>query len=485
MTQPNVLITQLDGALGVLPASNGSLLAVIGVASSGPFDTPATFGRASDVQTNYGTGPGVEAASLWINVFGRPVLFVRSHATVSATCEAIVTAVIGTSVVTQTPATGNCSGLDDYEVQVRIVNGGTIGVAGITYQESYDGGRTWSVVKALATAVIITVAGTGVVFNLAAGTLLAGDTFRTRIKAPTWNTADLGTALTALRNSIVSWELAEICGPVDGAAVDALDLAFLGMASVGKYHAWVGNTRMPNTAESESTYAAALVTDLGSKTSKYGSLYSGAAKQISSVSGRQYRRPVSFYTAALEASVSEEIDIADVNLGALPLSIRDVNGNPSEHDESINPGLDDARFAVLRTWGDQPQGVYVNRPRLFSPDGSDFQLMPHRRVMNLALRALRLYFIQRLNQPLIVSRLTGFLIESEALEIESGALAILRTTLLAKPKASDTLFALSRTDNLLSTRTLTGDARILPLAYPEFVNLSVGYFNPALQLVAA
>jgi hypothetical protein len=193
---------------------------------------------------------------------------------------------------------------------------------------------------------------------------------------------------------------------------------------------------------------------------------------------------VSFSTAAREAFVSQEIDIADVNLGTLEgVSIRDVNGNPDEHDESLNPGLDDLRFGTLRTW--DGEGVYVNRPRLFSPNGSDFQLMPHRRVMNLAMETLRSYFIRRLNRPVLVSSTTGFILESEALEIEAGVMAQLRAQLLAKPKASAVQFTLSRTDNLLSTRTLTGSARVIPLAYPEDVELDVGFYNPALQVLAA
>jgi hypothetical protein len=58
------------------------------------------------------------------------------------------------------------------------------------------------------------------------------------------------------------------------------------------------------------------------------------------------------------------------------------------------------------------------------------------------------------------------------------------SVLLAKPKASAVQFLLSRYDNLLATKTVTGDARIVPLAYPEFVTLTVGFYNPALQVQA-
>lgn len=479
MTQPAVIITELDGALGILPPSSGALHAIVGPASSGPFDTPAAFARIKDIQSNYGNGPAVEAAAHYIDRYGRAVLFTRCAASVTAILGTVdVADVTGTSVVT---ATGTPT--DDAEVVAKVIAGGTIGTAGITYQVSLDGGRTFGPLTALGTANTLTTPDNlGVVFHFAVGTLLAGDTWNVLTHAATWNGGDLGPALDALKASQQFWELVQIVGPIAAGDVPTIDLKLAGMASSGKYKGWIGNVRIPNIGESESTYATSLA-GFSADASKYGSLYAGGCKLTSSISGRRYRRPVSIATAAREASSSQEINIADVNLGALSgVTIADVNGNPDEHDESVNPGLDDMRFAVLRSW-DGRGGVYVNRPRLFSPTGSDYQLMPHRRVMNITHAALRDYFILRLNKPVIVSATTGFILPEEASEIEKGALAVMRATLLAKPKASAVQFALSRTDNLLSTRTMTGQARVIPLAYPEFVALDVGFFNPALQLV--
>lgn len=480
MTQPSVIITELDGALGVLPPSAGALFAIVGPASSGPYDTPASFARVKDLQTNFTNGPAVEAAAHYIERYGRPVLFVRSHASVAAAIATVIdTDVDGTSVVT---ATGTPT--DNVEARVKILTGGTVGTAGITYQVSLDAGRNYGPVTALGTDnEIVMPDSLGFQFDLAAGTLLAGDEFSAVATAAMPNSADLGTALAALKATQQFWELVQIVANIDATIATAVDLAVGGMATVGKYKAWIGNTRIPAIGESESAYATAMAA-VAASASAYGSLYTGGVKLTSSVSGRNYRRPVSFLAAAREASVSEEIDIADVNLGPLPGgSIRDVNGNPDEHDESINPGLDDLRFGTLRTWDDFG-GIYVNRPRLFSPAGSDFQLMPHRRVLNLVHNALRVYFIRRLNKPVLVSKATGYILESEASEIEKGALAVMRATVMQKPKASGVQFALSRTDNLLSTRTMTGQGRVIPLAYPEFVLLDVGFLNPALQVVA-
>ena len=129
--------------------------------------------------------------------------------------------------------------------------------------------------------------------------------------------------------------------------------------------------------------------------------------------------------------------------------------------------------------------MYINRPRLLSNETSDFQIVPYRRVMNLGEAALRSFFIRRLNRPVRVDTATGFILEQDALEIEAGATESLRATLLAKPKASGVQFVLSRVDNILATKTLMGTARILPLAYPEYIQLTIGFYNPALTALAA
>jgi hypothetical protein len=220
---------------------------------------------------------------------------------------------------------------------------------------------------------------------------------------------------------------------------------------------------------------------------KFGSVAAGAVQLPSSVSGRQYKVPVNYAAGPLIASVDEDVDVADINIGVLPgAKLTDTNGNPilGLHDESLNPGLDDARFLTLRTWVGV-QGVYVNRPRVMSATGSDFYLVPHRLIMNLAEDALYQYLIRRLNQGVPVNKKTGFIVESARLEIEAGGTAAMAAVLLAKPKASDCSFALSKFDNVLSTKTLTGEARVLPFGYVEEIKVNIGYVNPALRVLVA
>lgn len=485
MSQPSANLTELDGGLGVLPPSSGKLLAVVGASSLGAINEPSTWRNPRAFAAAKGVGPGVEAAAHAMELYGKPVVFVRTGDAVAGDYGVIdETGVVGTAVITKTPAT---EPLDDYEVVVEIIVGGTTGTTGITWRWSVDDGRTWSAVQSLGTALVFALAGTGVSFTVGTGTtLIAGDTWSCTTTAPQWNDTEIATALDALKVSQVSWEIAEIVGPIDADAFTVIDGKVAGMAAAGKYRAWTGNVVIPGAAETEAAYLAAQSTAFASKASVHGMLCAGACNMVSSVTGRTQRRPVSYAIAAREAASSQEKNIANIlHMGALKnVSIRDANGSPDEHDETANPGLADARFTTLRTWEGR-QGVYVNEPLIFSATGSDFTLMAHRRVMNLALEILRAYFEERCSRPIRVDKTTGFILESEALEMESGANARLRAALLTTPKASNAYCVIARDENVLSTRTVSGEARIVPLAYPRTFEITVGFENPALQVQAA
>jgi hypothetical protein len=458
-------------------------MAVLGISSAGTANVPASYGKISSLVAAFGYGPLVEAAARHIELTGDAVVVVKTGKTTEGAAGAVdVTGVTGTSVVT---FDGTTYPYDDYDVKVVVVTGGTRGTAGITFKISLDGGKNYSATIALGTATSYEFPNSGVKFNFAAGTLVAGDTWTCRTTAPLYSAAQLGAAFDALRLSTHAVEIVQVAGLLDGTSFDTVSTKRASSYSANKEITIIGHCRMPNSGESEATYLAAMNTIFSAKSDSAVALTSGACYLISSVSGRNYRRPVSFVAASLEASVSEEVNTADLNLGSLTgVSVTDANGNPDQHDETTNPGLDDARFYVLRTVQGY-SGVYVNRPRLFSAEGSDFQLVPHRRVLNLAHAALRAYFTRRLNKPVRVNAATGYILEEEALEIESGARAVMRAALMAKPKASGIEFTLSRTDNLLTTKTMTGQARVIPLAYSEFINIDLGFKNPALQTQVA
>jgi hypothetical protein len=283
----------------------------------------------------------------------------------------------------------------------------------------------------------------------------------------------------------VPWKLVAVAGNANATSAGVVETWMTGLGAASRGRAYMVHTRLPNAAESEATYLASLNSDFASFATTYGAVCAGAADIISSVSGRNYRSTILRAVAPKQNGVSEEVNIAALDVGSLSgVRIRDSLGNPRHHDESINPGLDDAGFLVLRTW-DNEAGVYVNRPRLKSAEGSDFSLLPHRLVMELAIEAATSFMRRRLNKPIRVDSATGFINEADAAEIEGGLRAALASVLMAKPKASGHTQTVSRTDNILSTKTLTVTFRVVPLGYPETIELTVGFTNPALAALTA
>ncbi len=481
MSLPRVVLTRLDGQLGNVPSAAGKSLAIIGPASAGVLNTPQGMARPKQITDAFTSGPMPEFAAYWVARYGRTVIPIRSASSTPGTAGNLVTSGVGgTSVVTlhasPTPQ-------DDLDVVVLVVLGGTIATGPITLQYSTDDGRTMSPNVSLGTANNYVVPGTGTQLDFGAGTLLTGDKITFTTVAPTTNATDLHTALQALKNSTIPFEGVLFAMPITAALFDQIETDFSDFETVGKYRVWWGNARMPNVGESESAYKTALDGIFGSKATTRGSVYGGDTVTSSAVSGNLYRRPAVLSAATREASVSEEINIMDLDLGPLTgVTITDDNGNPQNHDESVNQGLDDSRFGTLRTWSNR-NGVYVTRPRVLSSAGSDFTIMPYSRVMALFCEQLLFYMQRRLGKPIRVSKKTGFIVEADAQEIERGAIKVLEAALMKKPKASGVLFTLSRTDDILNTKTLTGDGRVIPLGYPEFINLTIGFVNPALTIV--
>lgn len=384
---------------------------------------------------------------------------------------------------------------DDYDVAVRVVAGGTIGVAGITYQYSLnynasfsDSDNNWSAVTALATAVTITIPNANLAFSVPSGTLIAGDLWSVRCHAPEPGSSDVQAAADAIAVWSTEWEHLVYTGSISTAIAGILDTLMATMRARGQYTCfWSAPARLPTAVETDATYQTALGTELTAIATTFGSISGGSTQHQSAVPGRAnfYRRPALIAYAAKLGKVSEEVDISQIVApgGPLPrIAIADSQGNLLHHDETIQPGLDDLRLCSLLS---QPgrTGIFLCNPRIRSAEGSDFEFVQHRRVMNLFEATLYAYFSLRLSKDVFVNKKTGFILESEAVEMERGALALLRSVL--KTKASGCTVSVARDDAILSTKTLNVDAGCIPKGYLKVINIITGFVNPALVAKAA
>ncbi len=381
MSLPSVDVSVQDGALGAVNTGN-PMLVVIAPATAGSLNTPAAYATTRGIVTAFGSGTLVEAACYAIDQLGQPVITIRSAGSTAAAASNLVVAKDVGSTSVPTLASSPTSD-DDYEGLITITTGGTIGTAGIRYTTSLDKGRTTGPILSLGTATSIVLGGATI--NFAAGTLTAGDTVSFITAGPQDSASDVTAALTALKaNKSLPWELALIMSRADATTITAIDTAFRGLFSAGKFRDFIVNVRPENIGETQAQYATALAAIRASATSVWGGVAASAAKVPSVLTGRTYRRPVALPYAVMAQSVDHDVDIAAIEGHSLPVGILDANGSPDPlyHDENENPGLDDLGFITLRTWANE-NGIYVTNPRIFAPDGSDFDMRPLRRVMNL------------------------------------------------------------------------------------------------------
>jgi hypothetical protein len=370
---------------------------------------------------------------------------------------------------------GSSAPYDDFECGIRFQTGGSIHTAGITYQTTRDGGRNWSSeVYALGTATSITLA--GVIVDLADGSITAEDELSFWTTAPESSSGDLAATTTALEATAQPWDALVLVTPVTAAIGGALDTLVIALEEDGEPRRWIAPFRLPTYGETHSDYVAAAAVLSASYRSPLGrgTVVAGAAEVVSAVSRCVYRRSAMFAAVVKWLSVSEEVNIAQIDPpgGLLTgASITYDNGDPKHHDEWVTPGLDDLGYMVLRTMPQQGKLVFVNRPLVFSPASSDFKIEPHWRIYKLALRTIYGYFLHRLNRGAHLSKRTGYLLPSAAIEMESGAYRSLEAVLTGK--ASDWTVVLDRNIDLRPAGSrLTGTWGVQCDYYPEGIELT-------------
>ena len=476
---PDVRLSVEDGALGVLSSSPASVHVKLGVCSKGKPHTLLSFSRMNDLSEALGTGPLVEAAAYALSVAGGPLYVMPIRPSIEGKAgEMQVTRArkdaqsTGTLTVEGTP-------LDGYAVQVTLVQTGTVGESPCpAFQVSLDGGATQSLVRAVPSNGSFLVEGTGLTLKFEGNPaeFHAGDRFTFHCQAPSFGLQDLTEALQALGADPRLWGFLHLVGTPGGDDEEAQAQAFASLlATVGLWMQQASKAhRFARTIlEAPRVSDKVLLSTIATKAEARVMVAAGYATLVSPLTGQQALRSAAWPMAARAASVRLSEDLARLASG--PLS-----GVVSlDRDEERTPGLDAQRIATLRTLLGWP-GFYITNPNVLAPMGSDFLLWQYGRVMDEACSLARQALLPCLHEKLRVDSKTGFLEEKEALSLERRVEGQLRAALVQPGEVADVGVHVNRTDNLLSTRTLRVAVRVLPFAYAKFIEVSLGFKNPAL-----
>jgi hypothetical protein len=478
MPAPSVQITKQDGNTGVVRPSAEGVLAIIAPSASGTANVAATYTRQDTALADYGYGKLVDFAAYDFAVAGKPVVLVKPTTSTAGANGTVTKGGAGTSTFT---AAGTPN--DDLAIVVRFLVGGTIGVAGITYQVSLDGGNTYGAVTALGTANSIAIPNTGATLNLGAGTIVAGNTATWTTTSPAMTTSDLTTALEALRVTSAPWDAVLIEMVADDTVVALVDtwLKTLGSAK-GKFKTAIVTCRRRNSGETSAAYQTALATIFNAAASTDIVVCADAADMVSPTRGIVQPRSTGIFVAARGMKNDIGRDVAYVNDGpVLNARISDSRGNPKYHDEGVYPGIDDIRLTTLKTF-DGLEGVYITNANLLSPTGSDFVYWQHARCLNRGCEIAWQMLTRLLSAGVNKSPKAGpngerYIAEEDAQRMQGLVQAALDREIVTPGRVSDMEILISRTDDLSSNAgaTITCELQSVSLAYVKKFNVTAKY----------
>lgn len=462
---PNVEITKIDGSLGVSPATDRTL-AIVGVSSSGEVNEPTAITTPADAVSAFGIGPLVEAAAYAV-ANGVPCVAVRAATGTAGAYGAITVDANGGDLTVA--ASASVKPFESYRVRVEFLTGGTVGVAGISYRASVDAGATWSGSQALGTAVAIAI-GSDLSFSLTADDeIVAGASFSCDCTGAAAGVSNIGSALESLAGYPASYTRVLTLDPVDSTAISALDSWARSRWIDGQYPEVICGVRPRGAAETRPVYLSAMNAIRVDVSSLEVSVCYDACEVASVVPGtvgRRHVRSPALPFAVRTVRYADATDAAETGLGALPGVFLRSNERFEYHDERRWPGADDLHFTSLRTWSAKP-GAYVNNPRVFSPQSSDFQWFQNTSVLNRAHTMTHAALINELSKGGPVNEETGALADEYITRIEDTVNALVTTQFCSVEKqATNARVKLSTGDQILKNGGVVHfDVQVVPLGY--------------------
>jgi len=373
----------------------------------------------------------------------------------------------------------------------------TLGGALLTWtgRWSVDGGATWT---AFTSAATVLMAGTGVTLNIAAGTAnvdnvwtggtegmklaftagtyVAGEVYSATCKQAAYSTVEMAAAFDVLAADSRVWNLLHLVGIPDGAS-DALKVtatAAMAAALQTKLDAVFlahRNIRAimdgPDLTDS-SVGDTAMITGIANTVAVRVGIGADFAYIRSQVSKRVYLQSAAWVAVAQARKLSLSTDLGEVLTGRLHSSVVGIR-----RDEGKREGFNDARLITLRTYLGKA-GFYITKPKMLAAAGSDFELLQHGRIIDVAVAIARVKGLDLISKKQRTNP-NGTIFEIDARAIEREINSALDLELRQAGHVQATSVYVRRDDNILSTKKIRLKVRARPYAYPEFIETELGF----------
>ena len=467
MALPNVKNIIKDGAMGVGGADSTGNFAAIGVAAI-PSNGILTFVDPSEVEKTIGDGPLRDLVVSALSIAKTTVKVIALEGTVPGGKSAVTpgAANAGSGAVT---VSGNPR--NEYDVLVEIMADG--GLNDAAFRITLDGaaGKTITVPDGGGLYAIPNT-GLSITFAPGEGGFKAGDTFSFTTTAPAATNGEVLAAVDQILDAKPDIEWIAVAGITAAPLWAALAAKAEGAEAAFQYLFFVAQARYKTGAETVDAWVNALTgAERGVTTSTRLQVCAGWIEEADANGQVDERGIIGVYCGTLARSgVHQGPDAVRYGSIGAATAIKPDGLNDGHIETLKNSGYVTVRKITGLT------GIYITSGQMMCEEGSDYNMVERRRVMDKACRQIRAAQLFYLNDVVKVGAdgspegLEMFTAQSE------GPLRIMKTN----KEISDGYVVIPEGQNILSTSTLRTKIRIAPLGKMSYIENEIAYSNPAL-----
>jgi hypothetical protein len=467
MMLPGIKNNILDGAMGVQGAQADGRFAAIGVAEKHGNEI-LTFNDADQVEKAIGDGPLRDLLVSALSISKTSVSVIALEGTIPGTVSAVTPGAenqgSGTITVSGKPR-------NDYKIKVAIETNGGLNEGAFRISIDNLSGKLLTVPDGDGKYEI---SGTGLTlqFNPGANVYKEGDVYSFTTTAPSATNGEVLAAIDKIFEAKLAIEFTAIAGvsasPLWAALAAKANLA----AEMYQYLFFVGQARYLKDGETLDAWANALCTaERGTVGSTRLQVCAGWIEEADVNGQVDVRGVIGTYCGTLAARKVQD--------GPDAVKFGGIAAATALMPEGINDGhienLKNAGYVTVRKYVGR-KGIFITSGLMMSEEGSDYDLVERRRVMDKACLNLYVAQLPSVNATVRIGAdgspegIEMFVAQSQA------PLEIMKTN----REISDGYVIVPPGQNILADKKLRTKVRIVPLGKMSYIENEIAYMNPAL-----
>ena len=464
MLLPGINNTILDGAMGVQGAQADGRFAVIGVAEK-PSNGILTFTDPARVKPAIGDGPLRDLLVSALSIARTSISVIALEGTLPGTVSAVTAGGenkgAGTIAVSGSPR-------NKYKVKVAIeVSGGlNEGVFRITIDNLP--GRRLTIPDGDGKYEI---PGTGLTLTFN-NSFVEGDIYTFSTTEPKATNGEVLAAIDEIFRAKLRIEFIAIAGITAAPMWAALATKANEAAEIYQYLFFVAQARYLKNGETTDAWVNALsTTERGTVGSTRLQVCAGWIEEADANGQIDIRGVIGTYCGTLASRRVQD--------GPDAVRFGGITAATAIKPDGLNDGhiakLKNAGFVTVRKYAGL-NGIYITSGRMMSEEGSDFDMVERRRVMDKACRNLYIAQLPSVNDTVFIGK-DG---SPEGIEMfvarSQSPLEIMKTN----REISDGYVFVPPGQNILADKKLRTKVRIVPLGKMSYIENEIAYMNPAL-----